>query len=208
MQELDERTPGGILDEDARAFMDSSPSLFLNLWMAASKCIMTCAAGIDQSSFITAAAGNGRETGIQVSGLPGQWFTAEAAPPKGKFDVDVPAERALGAIGDSAVVEALGLGAMAIDLSPGQMENLGPFLPDDSRARFDALPAGPHPYFRHLGVHLGLTARAVAKAGVGPVIGLGILDRDGNQGRLGGGIYDMPADPFRDALAALEAQGD
>ena len=68
--------------------------------------MMKLAEGIDGSSFVTAAGGNGHEIGIQVSGLPGQWFTVAASTPKGKFDVDLPEDRSLGAIGDSAVVEA------------------------------------------------------------------------------------------------------
>jgi hypothetical protein len=203
VHDLKDRTPGGITDDDVLEFMSSSPSLFLNLWMAATKCMMKVAEGIEGSSFVTAAGGNGREVGIQVAGLPGQWFTTPATPPMGKFDVDLPADRALGAIGDSAVVEAFGLGAMAIDLSPEQKAGLGTFLPEDAKARTSGLSVGSHPYFRALDVRLGSTARGAVAQGAGPVIGLGILDRDGIAGRLGGGIYDMPVDPFADALAAL-----
>ena len=201
--ELQARTPGGIGDAEILDFMASSPSLFLNLWMAATKCMMTAASGIDGSSFVTAAAGNGAAVGIQVSGLPGRWFTAAARPPKGPLDVDLPAERALGAIGDSAVVEAFGLGAMAFHLSPEQMQRLGPYLPPDSDARVAGLLAAEHPGFQALGIRLGITARAAADLGVGPVVGLGMLDHEGHAGRIGGGIYDMPAAPFRDAVAAL-----
>jgi hypothetical protein len=203
--ELRDRTPGGIHDEGALEFMETSPSLFLNLWMAATKCMMSCASGIECSSFLTAAAGNGADVGIQVSGLPGRWFTARAAPPAGKFDIALPADRALGAIGDSAVVEAFGLGAMAIDLSPEQQKALGAYLPDNSDDRRHQLPAGSHPDFSALGLPLGLTARAVTALGSGPMIGLGILDRDGEMGRLGAGILDMPSAPFAAALSALEA---
>ncbi len=203
--ELKDRTPGGINDHDVLAFINSSPSLFLNLWMAATKCMMKLAEGIDGSSFVTAAGGNGREVGIQVSGLPNQWFTIPAGTPKGTFDVDLPKDRALGAIGDSAVVEAFGLGAMAIELSPEQQKGLGAYLPDDAQARMSGLSVGAHPYFRALDVRLGSTARGAVAQGSGPVIGLGILDRLGQAGRLGGGIYDMPVTPFAAALKALEA---
>ncbi|MFV2054046.1 DUF1116 domain-containing protein [Aliiroseovarius sp. YM-037] len=203
IHELKDRTPGGITDEDVLDFMATSPSLFLNLWMAATKCMMKLAEGIDGSSFVTAAGGNGREVGIQISGLPGQWFTTPARPPKGTFDVDLPQDRALGAIGDSAVVEAFGLGAMAIDLSPEQKAGLGAFLPEDAQARTSGLSVGAHPYFGALDIRLGSTARGAVAQGAGPVIGLGILDREGHAGRLGGGIYDMPVAPFADALAAL-----
>ena len=118
--ELKDRARTPVTDENTLEFMASSPSLFLNLWMAATKCMMKLAEGIERSSFVTAAGGNGREVGIQVSGLPGRWFTVPAEPPKGRFDVDLPNDRALGAVGDSAVVEAFGLGAMAIDPSPAQ----------------------------------------------------------------------------------------
>ncbi|HBN30501.1 MAG TPA: DUF1116 domain-containing protein, partial [Rhodobacteraceae bacterium] len=111
-RELIDRTPGGITDEDALEFLHNSPSLFLNLWMAATKCMMKLAEGVEGSSFVTAAGGNGRDTGIQISGLPGQWFTTRATPPVGKFDLELPLNRALGAIGDSALVDAFGLGAM------------------------------------------------------------------------------------------------
>ncbi|NVO58447.1 DUF1116 domain-containing protein [Rhodobacteraceae bacterium B1Z28] len=202
--ELKDRTIGGIDDEDALAFMASSPSLFLNLWMAATKCMMKLAEGVESASFVTAAGGNGRDVGIQISGLPGQWFTIAADPPKGKFVVDLPQDRALGAIGDSAVVEAFALGAMAIELSPEQKKGLGAFLPDNARTRSTGLSVGTHPYFRTLDIRLGTTARGAVAEGSGPVIGLGILDKLGEAGRLGGGIYDMPVTPFSAAMDALE----
>ena len=39
------------------------------------------------------------------------------------------------------------------------------------------------------------------------LIGLGMLDIEGEKGRLGGGIYDMPATVFNEAMIALEAAG-
>lgn len=204
MTELEQRVAGGFDDANTRDFIDSSPSLFLNLWMAASKCIMMRASGIEGSSFVTAAGGNGVETGIQISALPGRWFSAAALPPNGRFDIDLPLQRALPAIGDSAVVEGLGLGAMAIELAPEQLKGLGEFLPDDYRDRGIRLLAGEHPQLSGLDCRVGLLARAVLEYRHGPVIGLGILDIDGEKGRLGGGIYDMPVTVFGDAMAALE----
>ena len=203
---LAERLPDELgSGTDARAFMDESPSIFLNLWMAATKCIMAGAEGAEGSSFVTAAAGNGADSGIQVAGLPGRWFTVPATPPIGRFDVELPADRALGAIGDSAVVESLGLGAMAIRFSEAQMAGLGAFLPEDALERPAKLLAAVHPGFGDLGLRLGLTARAAVAAGCGIVISLGILDRLGETGRLGGGIYDVPAALYGQAVAALDA---
>jgi hypothetical protein len=195
VEELIDRTPGGITDPDVLDFMHNSPSLFLNLWMAATKCMMKLAEGIECSSFITAAGGNGREVGIQVAGLPGHWFTVPAKPPVGTFDVDLPTDRAMGAIGDSAVVDAFGLGAMSGGLSK----------PDNPAALLSsALSVSEHPYFQHLNIKLGTTARAVVDHGRGHVISLGILDKDGVLGRLGGGLYEMPVSLCAEALEALE----
>lgn len=202
--ELHARTSGGIRDARVREFLTASPSMFLNLWMAATKCLMKLAEGVDGSSFITAAGGNGVEIGIQVAGLPGQWFTTRATPPVGTLNGGIAPSRPLPAIGDSAVVEAFGLGAMAIHLSPDQMALLGSHLPTDSTERRATLTLGGHPYFRDLDLRLGISARAVAETGKGPIMGLGILDSIGVAGRLGGGIYDMPATPFAAAVAELD----
>jgi|TARA_B110000908_G_scaffold11636_1_gene13598 hypothetical protein len=202
--ELLDRSPNGITDENALEFLHSSPSLFLNLWMAATKLMMKQAEGIEGSSFVTAAGGNGREAAIQISGLSGKWFTVAADAPKGMFDVDLPIDRALGAIGDSAVVDVFGLGAMAIELSPEQKSGLGAYLPENAQARKSGLSVGAHPYFQNMNISLGSTARGVVAQGAGPFISLGILDREGIAGRLGGGIYDMPVTPFSDALKALD----
>ena len=206
VQELDFRTPGGIKDDNALDFMHSSPSLFLNLWMAATKCIMQVCSGIEGSSLITAAGGNGVEVGIQLSGLPGQWFVSSASPPNGKFDVDLPVDRALGAIGDSAVVDSFGLGAMAIDKSDAQFAAMQAFLPENQQQRLKQLKTGVHPDFRGLNLSLGINARQIAALDSGPMIALGILDNLGEQGRLGGGIYDMPVAPFKQALDRLNGQ--
>ncbi len=203
MSELEKNISDGIGDTDTRKFIESSPSLFLNLWMAASKCMMMSASGVLESSFITAIAGNGLETGIQIAALPGRWFQTSAQPPSGRFDVDLPESRALPAIGDSAVVEGLGLGAMAIHLSPVQQNNLGEFLPADYSSVKENLLTGIHPGFSDLDCQLGLTARAADQLNRGPVIGLGILDKNGEKGRLGGGIYRMPVDVFKQAVQVL-----
>lgn len=206
IEELTWRTPKGICDEAVLEFMATSPSLFLNLWMAATKLMMKAATGIENSSFVVAAGGNGKEVGIQISGIPNTWFTVPASPPSGVLEAGLPKDRALGAIGDSAVVEAFGLGTMAIDVSPEQRKALEKFLPDNAAARFSGLSIDAHPCFNTLNLQLGSTARAVVELGFGPVIGLGILDRLGEHGRLGAGIYDMPVEPFANALQELDGR--
>ncbi len=191
------------LDMEVKGFLDQGPSFFLNLWMAGVKCMFRFASGISGSSLITAAGANGLETGIQVSGLDGQWFTAPALPPNGKLDVDVPESRKLGAIGDSAVVDALGLGAMAMNYAPAQQAGLGPYLPENGLSLPDRLLGDVHPGFGELGLRVGLCARTVIQSGDCPIVSLGILDNEGELGRLGGGIYLQPMSLFEHAVDVL-----
>ncbi|WP_238531139.1 YlbE family protein [Candidatus Puniceispirillum marinum] len=204
VNEIDSRSKGGIANEEVRAFLNQSPSMFLNLWMAASKCIMMAATGIDGSSMITAMGSNGVDVGLQVAGLPGLWFTAPAAPPNGHITDGLDETRKLGAIGDSAVVEALGLGAMNITHSPEQMKALGNFLPADFADRITALRGCEHFDFTVAKPPIGITARSVHDYGAAMVIALGIIDSKGELGRIGGGIFDPPMAAFNSALSALE----
>lgn len=193
------------LTAEARAFLDQGPSFFLNLWMAACRCMLGSAAGIAGSSLVVAAGANGARTGIQVAGLPGRWFVHDADPPAGKFDdPSLPPSRALGAIGDSAIVDALGFGAMAMNYAPEQRKNLLPFMPDDGLALPELLLSAVHPAFGDLGLKVGMLARRVADRRRAPVVSLGILDVDGELGRLGGGIYTTPLSLFNEAVAALQ----
>ncbi len=204
VSELEERTRGGIIDERSVEFMKRSPSLFLNLWMAATKCAMKVAEGVHGSCLVTAAGGNGETAGIQVSAMPRRWFTVQAAPPCGRIEVNVPAHRSLGAIGDSAIIDAFGLGAMALHMSPQQEMALEGALPEDASERPNLLMMAEHLGFRGLNLKFGLSARNVAKSEKRPLISLGILDVKGEAGRLGLGIYEMPTAPFANAVEALK----
>lgn len=147
---------------------------------------------------------NGVDVGLQVAGLPGLWFTAPAAPPNGHITDGLDETRKLGAIGDSAVVEALGLGAMNITHSPEQMKALGNFLPADFADRITALRGCEHFDFTVAKPPIGITARSVHDYGAAMVIALGIIDSKGELGRIGGGIFDPPMAAFNSALSALE----
>jgi hypothetical protein len=191
--------PAAALD-----FLRASPAFFLNLWMAASGLMMRAADGLAGSSFVRAAAGNGTEFGIQVAGLPGRWFTAPATPPHGPIDAAAAGASGVGAIGDSAVVDAFGLGGMAMSFAPAVRANLASHLPADAAERPQRLLAQPHPRLPLSGARVVLTARRVVAAGVTPLVTLGIIDRAGQRGRIGGGIYEAPLSVFTAAVAALD----
>jgi hypothetical protein len=90
----------------------------LNVVMACAKAACRSAEGVPGSSLLTAAGRNGRDAGVQVSGLPGRWFTAPVEPAE-LYPLDAEAAAAAEPdTGDSCVVELNGLGACALPAAP------------------------------------------------------------------------------------------
>ena len=185
------------------AFLERSPAVFLNLWMAASRCMLSSAAGCTGSSVVIAAAGNGQDFGIQLAGKPGHWFTAPAAAPVIPGATEQALQASLGAIGDSAIVDLLGLGAMTT-LGNGAQPPAGfvSIWPETALAPRKLLSA-PHPGFAQTKAQLVVRAASVMDAETSPVVSLGVLDKSG-LGRVGGGFYRAPAELFARACAGLQ----
>ena len=202
--ELKSRLKSGLVSSEIADFFQKSPSMFLNLWMAATKTIMLAANGITGSSLITGMGGNGIRMGLQIAGLPGRWFTELASPPNGEIQENLSLDRRLGAIGDSAVVEALGLGAMQISSAPEQLKVFEDVLPVNYQARCDFLKMGNHYDFNKATPKIGIAVRSINNFESGPLVALGIIDRAGDLGRIGGGIYDPPLKLFKSAIDALD----
>ena len=186
-----------------KEFFANGPSFFLNLWMAACKCMLGTCNGTANCSVVTAAGGNGKDVGIKVAGMKDHWFTTPANPPEGDLG-PYPRSRALGAIGDSAIVDAAGFGAMAVSYSKPQMEIFRNYLPRNFSLLPQTLLLQVHDQFQELQLLTGLTAEAVVQTQTTPIASLGIIDRDGIDGRLGGGIYRYPMDCFTQAVKHLK----
>ncbi len=192
----------------AKDYLYASPPFFLNLWMAGVKNILMSASDISESSVVCAIGGNGVECGLQLSGKPGVWFTAPATPPIGDIGDGISSEDRCGAIGDSAIIDAFGLGAMAFHYAPLQMDALGKFMDIDSSELSDLILGEGHPEFTVDGFNSGLTARRITKTNQSLSISLGILDRLGERGRIGGGVYSPPIELFEEACSALQPAGE
>ena len=198
---LGARHSGTAADE----FLRQWPIVHLNFWMAAVRCALDGAAGGASSSLVTACGGNGDTFGMQVSGLPGRWFTVRATPPIGKLRDGFVADDTTGAFGDSAIVEAFGLGALAHSYAPQMKELFGDHEHDDLVALPSRLLATVHPRLPRSRARVGLVARSVLTHHATPVVELGIVDRSGEAGGLGAGLYRPPLAPFASACAALGA---
>jgi hypothetical protein len=196
--------------EDVAAALTANHLFFLNIVMAAAKCA-SLAAGAAGSSLVTLIARNGTDMGIQLAGLPGRWFTAPAAPVQDALlrEGFAPADAALD-IGDSAVLECIGLGGMAVAAAPAVAAFFGGGAADAvarsqlmgeicaARSQRFTVPAlGPG------GSPVGIDARLVVELGVAPQITTGVLHEARDAGQIGAGIAHQPLAPFRAALADL-----
>jgi hypothetical protein len=160
------------------AFLAQAPAFFLNLAMAMAREILADA----PSGLVAAMGGNGHRFGFKRAGETA-WTTALATPPLGP--VSAPGA-ALPAIGDSAVVEAFGLGAMAAGTSPAPYRDYGPWLPPNSLRLAKEILAFTHPV---LGLQVGLDSKRIAETKQSPVVSLAMLAADRSGRMLGRGIY-------------------
>ena len=90
-------------------FIAGNDQFFLNLAMAAGKVLADPANGIAHSTPATTMARNGIYFGIRVSGHGARWFTAPVNVPSGLYFPGFDADAANPDMGDSAIVETIGL---------------------------------------------------------------------------------------------------
>jgi hypothetical protein len=203
--------------EDVAAFIAGNHHFFLNLTMAAAKCASLAAAdGGAGSTIVHLMARNGVEMGVQVAGLPGRWFTAPAAPVQDALLREGYGEDdAARDIGDSAVIECIGLGGMAIAAAPAVATFFGGTAADAAartrlmgeicaaRSKRFAIPGldfAPGP--------VGIDARLVVELGITPQISTGVLHASSGAGQIGAGVAHQPLEAFRAALEGLVAELD
>jgi len=186
------------IPEQIDTFLNESPAFALNVWMAACSLMMAAAEGVAESSLITRAGGNGVDFGVQVAAHPGKWITAPAPVINGAIEAAHEGRKALGAIGDSAVVDFMGLGGQVLNTAEQSFANLKPYLPDDALARPAKVLSG---IIAGFGERAGATnARSAVANASSPLILLGMIEASGEAGRIGGGVVDIPVAFFRQVL--------
>jgi hypothetical protein len=179
-----------------------SPGFFLHQWMPACAAILDSANGIIGSSIVTNISGNGVESAIQISGLSGRWFTFKAFAIKGPaIKNTAPIEHFPPHIGDSGIIDALGLGGQVLHRASTVQTAFLPWLPSNNDLRANSILMN-----HHLGIDsvIGTDARIVAQTGHTPLISTAMVATDGS-GLLGRGIGLMPIEPFKKAIIALDA---
>jgi hypothetical protein len=179
-------------------FLRECTSFALNIWMALASAYLKLAEGAHGSTIVTRAGSNGVEFGIQLANNPGQWITIEAPRPSGVRDPTREGCAVSRAVGDSAVVDFLGLGGQYIDSSSAAYPALRRQLPADFSERRSQL------FAMHLdqlgGIPAVVDARNAVLAGIGPMVLLGMLDEAGEAGRIGAGTLHLPSALFETAI--------
>src|SRR5712692_3392076 len=192
-------------------FLSGNHLFFLTIAMAAARSLTEWAGQVGGASIVTTMARNGTEFGIRLAGSD-QWFTA-AAPEVGSalYYPGQGPETSARDIGDSAVLELVGLGAAAAAGSPAVAQFVGGSMAAAAALteRLASVCAGRSSRFKipvlgMAGTPLGVDVRKVVELGITPAVTTGILHLDAGTGQVGAGVAEAPAGCFRDALADLD----
>ena len=192
-------------------FMGGNDQFFLNVAMAMGKSMLDPAKGIANSTLVTAMCRNGTNFGIRVAGLGERWFTAPVEMPQGLYFAGFSEADANPDIGDSAILEAIGLGAFAMAAAPAVAGFIGAGGFQDAVAYSQAMgeitagrnPKWAIPALEFAGVATGIDIRRVVETGIAPAINTGIAHRLAGIGQIGAGVSRAPLACFEQALLAL-----
>lgn len=196
---------------EAATFLAANHLMFLNVAMAAAKSLVMWAEQVEHSSIVTTMARNGTTYGLRLAGAP-QWFLTESPPVQDAlYYPGQGPETSAPDIGDSAVLELIGLGGAAAANSPAVAGFLGGRMSDAIAAtrRMQRICAGVSNRFRlpildHVGTPVGVDVRSVVEAGVGPAVNTGVVHVSDGTGQVGAGVAYAPLACFVDALVDLD----
>ena len=193
------------------AFVAGNDQFFLNVAMALGKAIADPARGVPGSSVVTAMARNGADFGVRLSGTGERWFTAPVEMPRGLYFPGFTEADANPDMGDSTIVETVGLGGFAMAAAPavagfvgaGSAAHAAGFTRRMYEVTCARNPEWTIPALDSAGVPSGIDARRVVASGIAPTINTGIAHREAGMGQVGAGVVRAPMDCFVRALAGL-----
>ena len=195
---------------DILRFIDKNDHFFLNLAMAAAKASTEAAHDVEGSSLVTVMARNGTDMGIQVSGLGRRWFTCQAALPDVLLFPGFTRDDVNRDIGDSAIMETLGVGGFALAAAPAIVQFIGGTPADAARYTLEMyeITLGENnmysiPSLNFRGTPTGIDVLKVAETGITPVLDTGAANKEPGKGQVGAGIVRMPAEAFTLAAEAF-----
>jgi len=197
---------------DVASFLSGNHLMFLNIAMASAKALTLWAGEVAGSSIITTMCRNGTTYGIRLSGRDDQWFLAPSPPVQDAlYYPGHGPETSAPDIGDSAVLELVGLGGPAAANSPAVAGFLGGRMADAIAAtrNMQRICAGESSRFRlpildNVGTPVGVDVRKVVESGITPAVNTGIVHASDGSGQVGAGVAWAPITCFVDALLELD----
>ena len=192
-------------------FLAANDQFFLNLAMAAGKAMADPCLGVEGSTMVVTMARNGTDFGIRVAGLGDRWFTAPVNLPRGLYFPGFGEDDANPDMGDSAIVETIGLGGFAMAASPAVVRFVGAGGLREAIAATEEMAEiclGEHPHLRiptldERGTPVGIDVVKVVETGITPLINTGIAGKTPGMGQIGAGVVRAPLGCFVQALDAL-----
>ncbi len=192
-------------------FLASNHLFYLNLAMAGAKALTLWAEQVEWSSVVTTMSRNGTTYGIKLAGND-KWFVTESPPvEKAIYYAGFGPEDGAPDIGDSAVLELLGLGGAAAAASPavaafvgGTMKDAIALTEDMNRVCVGRSTRFKLPVLEFRGTPVGVDVRKVVELGITPKVNTGILHARDGTGQVGAGVAEAPIACFREALLDLD----
>ena len=195
----------------ALGFIAGNDQFFLNVAMVMGKAIMDPVRDIEGSSVVTAMSRNGTDFGIRVSGTGDRWFTAPVEMPAGLYFPGFTEADANPDMGDSTIVETIGLGGFAMAAAPavagfvgaGAASEAADFTRAMGEITLSENPEWTIPALDYAGVPTGIDIRLVVETGIAPTINTGIAHKEPGIGQVGAGVVKAPLACFEQALLAF-----
>ena len=197
----------------ALTFIAGNDQFFLNIAMVLGKAMMDPVRGIEASTVVTAMSRNGTDFGIRVSGTGDEWFIAPVEMPQGLYFPGFSEVDANPDMGDSTIIETVGLGGFAMGAAPavagfvgaGQASEAALFTHRMREITVGGNPEWTIPALDYLGVPTGIDIRRVVARRIAPTINTGIAHREPGIGQVGAGVVEAPLGCFDQALRAFAA---
>ncbi len=193
--------------DKALEFISANDHFFLNISMAACKCMLDAAANVKNSTMVVAMARNGVNFGIRVSGLADKWYQAPANFIKGLYFPGFSEADANPDLGDSAITETAGIGGFAMAAAPAIVKFVGGTTQDavQNSINMQEICLKEHPSFNLPALNFAGSACCidilkVLDRNVLPIINTGIAHKQAGVGQIGAGITNAPLDCFINAL--------
>ncbi len=191
-------------------FLEANIHTFLGFGMSSAKASLDACRNIEGSTMVTVMARNGTDFGIQVSGLGDQWFTAPAAVPDVLLFPGFTKEDVNPDIGDSAIMEAYGIGGFAIAAAPAIIQFVGGTVKMAMTRTLNMyeISLGENnmyqiPALDFRGSPTGIDIRKVVEKNLPPFIDTGVAHRLPGIGQVGAGLVDAPMEVFTKAILAF-----